>query len=394
MVRIAYVDHSYHRTTRSTRFLRELLQRRGQEVHDFWDDSWRGGEPVKWGEVQNYDAVIMFQSYCAPEQGAFRQHHPNVIYIPMMDQFGIWQGPMFNQSDFWTPFQGSKVLNFSSALHCLTTGFGIASHWARYYQPAEQGFAQHIEGLRGFFWLRRQDQISWPLIRKLIETARFDAFHIHLAHDPGSPEPQLPSADDIAIHRITTSTWFEDRSELTALVDKANVYFAPRMEEGIGQSFLEAMARGKCVVAANQGTMNEYILHGVNGLLYDHRLPRPLDFSNVAFLGAQARASVREGHAQWLAGEDAIVKFILTPSEELYVGKYQHVFPVAVHEVPVNQAPIEVTPPAESTPVAQPNLSSSLRTLAQRYTIFKATRPFWHPLLRLYRELRQSRRRT
>jgi hypothetical protein len=234
---------------------------------------------------------------------------------------------MFNLVGFWAPFQGSKVVNFSSAAHSLTTGFGIASHWARFYQPVEVAAAPSAAGLHGFFWLRREDQINWALLRQLIEGSHFDSFHLHLAGDPGWPEPRLPSKADMARYRITTSTWFEDRRELTALVERANVYFAPRMEEGIGQSFLEAMARGKCVVAPNQGTMNEYILHGVNGLLYDHRAPRPLDFSGVERLGRCARDSVIAGHAQWQMAQERIMDFILMPSEQCYMGKYQHAFP-------------------------------------------------------------------
>lgn len=386
MARIAYVDHSYHRTTRSTNFLRDMLRRRGHEVEDFWDEAWTGGRPIDWSEVCRHDVVIMFQSYCKPGQQAFRQVHPNVVYIPMLDQFGIWQGPMFNQSDFWAPFQGSKVLNFSNALHCLTTGFGIASRWARFYQPAVLASAPASTELRGFFWLRRQDQIDWALVRQLIEGSRFDSFHLHLAGDPGAPKPELPPEADVVRYNISVSSWFEDRSELTALVDRANVYFAPRMEEGIGQSFLEAMARGKCVVAPNQGTMNEYILSGLNGLLYDHRAPRPLDFSDVQRLGERARDSVVSGHAQWLAAEDGLVDFILTPSEAVYAGKYQHVFPM-LPDMPGGAAetrPIAISPSAVAPP------PSSLRMLAQRHAIFQVTRPLWHPLLRLVRWLRRS----
>lgn len=382
MARIAYVDHSYHRTTQSTGFLRDILRQRGHDVHDFWDDAWKGGAAVDWTDVQHHDVVVMFQSYCAPPGAAFRQVHPNVVYIPMLDQFGIWQGPTFNQSGFWETFQGSKVLNFSSALHCLTTGFGIASHWARYYQPAQPLNEQPVQGLRGFFWMRRQDQIGWELIRRLIDGSEFDNFHIHLAHDPGSPEPRLPPAGDLARYNITTSTWFNDRSELTALVDRANVYFAPRMEEGIGQSFLEAMARGKCVVAANQGTMNEYIVHGLNGLLYDHRAPHPLDFSDATRLGAQARATVVQGHAQWLAAQDGIVDFILKPSSELYIGKYQHAFALGA-----------VAGVSRSSDEPRRSSLASLRTMAQRHPVFKVTRPVWHPMLKLARELRRSMRR-
>ncbi|RYF61212.1 MAG: glycosyltransferase [Comamonadaceae bacterium] len=335
----------------------------------------------------------MFQSYCAPpDRAAFRQRHPNVVYIPMLDQFGIWQGPMFNQSDFWAVFQGSKILNFSNALHCLTIGFGIASSWARYYQPAEPIVSPlGSAGLSGFFWIRRQDQINWALVRQLIEGSRFDSFHLHLAGDPGAPKPELPSDEDVARYNITVSTWFEDRRELTALVERANVYFAPRMEEGIGQSFLEAMARGKCVVAPNHGTMNEYILPGVNGLLYDYRAPAPLDFSNVGRLGDCARDTVVAGHAQWLSAEEGIVDFILRPSEEFYAGKYQHVFSSVAKDVVAHvpdDEPVSFEPPVVAPP---PSAKDSLRALASRNAMFRVTRPLWHPVLRLARRLRRLR---
>lgn len=380
MASIAYVDHSYHRTTGSTGFLRSILRARGHEIVDFWDDAWQGGAPVSWAQVQPYDIVIMFQSYCLPEGRAFRQVHPNVIYIPMLDQFGIWQGPTFNQAPFWEPFQGSKVLNFSSALHCLTTGFGIASHWARFFQPVRSERFEEPKGLRGFFWLRREDQINWRVIRSLIAGTKFESFHVHLAPDPGSPAPELPTAEDIVRHNITTSTWFADRSEFSALMDQANVFFAPRMEEGIGQSFLEAMARGACVVAPNQGTMNEYILHGINGLLFDRHAPHALDFSEVRRLGAQARASVLAGYAQWRAAENDIVNFILTPSEVLYKGKYQHAF---VSAMTVTEVPSATKPSARLC----------FRALSKQYAVFRMTRPVWHPIIRFARQLLHFRHR-
>jgi len=324
MARIAYLDHSFHRTTRSTGFLPEILQRHGHAVDLFWDDAWQGGKPVQWAAVAGHDVVIMFQSYCSPEAAQFRLQHPNVIYIPMLDQFGIWQGPRFNLSDFWEPFQGSKVINFSNALHAMTTAFGIASHFVRYYQPVAGLPACPTEGLHGFFWLRRELDLPWKVIRRLISGCRFDSFHIHLATDPGFSAPTLPPQEDIDKHRITTSKWFEDKAELNAVIARANVYFAPRLDEGIGQSFLEAMARGQCVVASNHGTMNEYILPGVNGLLYDPRNPRPLDFARATELGQQARIGAVEGRALWEQSETNLVRFILAPSRDLYVNRYQH----------------------------------------------------------------------
>lgn len=371
MAKIAYVDHSFHRTTKSTSFLSEILRRRGHVVDNFWDEAWNGGPPVEWAAVRSYDVVIMFQSYCPPLGKYFRREHPNVIYIPMLDQFGQWQGPILNLSSFWEPFQGSKVLNFSNALHCMTIGFGIVSHVVRYYQEPLALSPPSRQGLHGFFWLRRERELPWQFVRKLIGETKFDSLHLHLAPDPGSPPATPPSREDVERHNITTSIWFDDKAELDNIIARANVYFAPRLEEGIGQSFLEAMARGQCVVAPNQGTMNEYILPGLNGLLYDLQSPTALDFSKVNELGRQAKTAAEAGRLRWLEAEEELVDFILEPSEELYRSRYRHPL--------LNSA---AAPPKEG-PCPGPSLTRlhrlkvALRQKADRHAILRPGLFFW-----------------
>jgi hypothetical protein len=318
MARIAYVDHSYHRKTRSTMFLPDMLTRRGHQVDIYWDEAWIGGESVPWKSVAEHDVVIMFQSYCPHEGRNFRSLHPNVVYIPMFDQFGFPRRSASNLSAFWEPFQGSKVLSFSTSVHALATGFGIISHFVRYHPDVPPAVPRASEELHGFFWLRRERELGWDVVRRLIGETRFDSFHLHVVGDPGFPPVQQPPPDDVAAHNITTSTWFERRSDFDEVVCRANVYFAPRLAEGIGQTFLEAMGRGQCVVAADGPTMNEYIVHGVNGLLYDPRSPAPVDFSDVARLGEDARRGVIAGRMRWEKAEKALVEFILTPSPALY----------------------------------------------------------------------------
>ncbi len=318
MAKIGYVDHSFHRNTKSSAFLPEILRKHGHSVDVFWDEAWQGRAPVNWSSVQSHDVVIMFQSYCPPAGKRFRQLHPNVIYIPMLDQFAQWRKPPFNLTDFWEPFQGSKVLNFSNAVHCLTRGFGIASYVVRYFPPVAQYPQRLNDGLHGFFWLRRDRELSWEILRRLIGNVRFDSLHIHLAVDPGTPSARLPFDVDIARHNVTTSTWFENKADLETVLARANVFFAPRLEEGIGLSFLEAMARAQCVVAPNNGTMNEYIQSGFNGLLFDPENPQPLDFSTISELGVMAKNCVLKGRAEWERAEEHLLKFILAPSQHFY----------------------------------------------------------------------------
>ena len=64
--------------------------------------------------------------------------------------------------------------------------------------------------------------------------------------------------------------------------------------------------------------MNEYIVHGVNGLLYDPGSPAPLDFSDVARLGHEARRGAIAGRRRWENSEERLAEFVLAPSSTLY----------------------------------------------------------------------------
>ena len=89
------------------------------------------------------------------------------------------------------------------------------------------------------------------------------------------------------------------------------------MVEGIGHSVLEAMALGMCVVAPNASTMNEYVTNGLTGLLWDVERPRPIDFSDIASMGALARKRVEEGHNEWLGDQDRLRAFGWTPTAQV-----------------------------------------------------------------------------
>lgn len=313
MATIAYVDHSFHKKTLSTSFLPKILDLHGHQVDLFWDEQWCGGARVKWKDVSHYDVVIMFQAFCDTDGRPFHGLHRNVIYIPMLDQFGLWAGKRDGVAQFFKHFEGTRIISFSSAVHTLALALNIPSLLIRYFQPPLQKTQENAPGLRGFFWTRRNDDISWSLIRKLIEDTHFESFHIHLTTDPGTSPPEMPTPEEIEKHRITTSTWFETKSEYESTLNRANVFFAPRLGEGIGQSFLEAMSRGQCVVAANQGTMNEYIISGLNGLLYDHTDPRALDFSDIRSICDASLKTVEVGYAAWQSCENTLVDFILQP---------------------------------------------------------------------------------
>jgi glycosyltransferase involved in cell wall biosynthesis len=124
----------------------------------------------------------------------------------------------------------------------------------------------------------------------------------------------LPTDEERARLGLVQTAWFEDPVEAKAAVASSTVYFAPRTAEGIGQAVLEAMALGLCVVAPNAPTMNEYIVHGETGLLFDPDHPTALDFRRAGDLGRNARTAALEGRARWEASCDRIRAFLVAPA--------------------------------------------------------------------------------
>ncbi|MEA5390274.1 glycosyltransferase family 4 protein [Cyanobium gracile UHCC 0139] len=331
-MKIAYCDHSYHRKTRSTLFLPSLLASEGHTVDYFWDSGWEGGTPVRFSNLEAYDAIVIFQAIPQGLPDCVARHHPNVTFIPMLDQFGIAKGPLFDLRRLWSPFHGSKVLSFSAAVHAIATSNGIASMQCQYMPPnAGRNFAvdghRFKDSLHAFFWARRPSEISIEMVGQLLCEQQADlSLHVHLPADPGEVET---SEQDVRsafpnCQSLTISHWLESKAEIMRIIRDCDVYIAPRLEEGIGQSFLEALSAGLCVVAPNNGTMNEYIVDGVNGMLYNPASLKPLTFKNIGWICENAHRTAAQLLTNWEEDQGRVLDFILKPSSECY-GE-QHIY--------------------------------------------------------------------
>lgn len=309
MPTLAFLDHSFHTKSKATAFLVELL-RRHFEVETYWDESWNNGPRINHRDVasKRYDAIIIFQmvELFTPAE-LKRLNCDNIIIVPMYDAH-------YDVRDLlWLRYRTCKFLCFSKTLHAWLRSLGIDSAAVQYFiESAPEPKTGIPSGLNGFFWQRTSD-ITWDQIKILISGTKFDQFHIHCVTDPPGYTLVMPSEAERETHRITFSEWFPKKMDYMHTLEQASVFFAPRLQEGIGMSFLEAMAKGKCVVAPDNPTMNEYIEHGVNGLLYDPDHPSPLDFSDVHTLGARARETCAAGYRKWIGSEGDIFGFINRP---------------------------------------------------------------------------------
>jgi GT2 family glycosyltransferase len=309
-MRLAFVGHSHHLRTGSSAFFLERLRERA-EVELFWDRSWLDGveldlDPVARGR---FDAVVVWQVEAVAARVA-QLDLPNATFVPMYD--GCHAMP----DAYWRSLGAMKVVCFARALFERLQRLGVRSRYAQYFpDPARFPRASWGGGLRGYFWQRQQD-LTWHTLRPLLGEARFERFTLHRAVDPTYGVFAAPRPEELARHGVRFTDWFADGEAHRRDLAAHNVYFAPRLREGIGMSFLEAMAMGMLVVAPDRPTMSEYLVSGVNGLLYDPDAPAPLDLSRAAALGARARRSVEQGRARWLRCLDALVRFVLRPGAD------------------------------------------------------------------------------
>ncbi|MCK4761713.1 MAG: glycosyltransferase [Candidatus Aminicenantes bacterium] len=306
---LAFIDHSFHKQSNATAFLIDLLKKH-YDVKVIWDEAWRGGPPTNLKEPvnQGYDIIVLFQEIRYGKEKITGTIGRNLILAPMYDGCGSLSYMS------WKKFKHAKVISFSKNLHNRLREIGIMSKYFQYF-PRPRVISSANPGkkeLCGFFW-QRTDQITWHHIKQLISAADFHKIHIHGAVDPPGYPLIQPSADERKKYRITLSKWFPKQSDYFEILAGSNVFFVPRINEGIGMSFLEAMARGLCVVAPDNPTMNEYIVHGRTGLLYDPQNIKPLDFSNLQEICENARRCIEKGYEEWVKAEADLIAFLEMP---------------------------------------------------------------------------------
>jgi glycosyltransferase involved in cell wall biosynthesis len=173
--------------------------------------------------------------------------------------------------------------------------------------PPEQ--ARFGGGLRGFFW-PRTTSLDWRHVGPLLGQTRFHSFHLHTADTRG--QAVLPAQEQVRADDWVRTEWFDQPQDYHRALAEANVFFAPRRQEGIGMAVLEALALGQCVVAPNQPTACEYITSGVDGWLYDADIPVALDFAQAEAMGRQARQAALAGRALWQTLLPSIRQFLET----------------------------------------------------------------------------------
>lgn len=275
-IKIAFIDHSFHKKTKSSNFFLDLLKDK-YTIDIYYDTKWQDKKVFDFDSLNNeeYHAIIFWQiNYNIKYIRNLKCK--NIIYIPMYDDFISNTFTPF----YWKQFNSVKFISFSKTLHDYLTAKGLDSFHVQYFAEIKQNIKKiYTESLTAFFWYRIE-KINWETIKKFITPSSFKKIYIQNHPDPNQKKLQI-SKEDIEKYNIEIIDWFDSKEEYINIIKSIDVYFTPRIYEGIGLSFLEVMSYGKYIVAFDKPTMNEYIMHNKNGFLYHNKTNKKIDFLKI-----------------------------------------------------------------------------------------------------------------
>ena len=301
----AFIDHSFHKETMCTVFLKELLSKTFELV-EYYDESWNDGNKIDIDLLNKneYEYIFYFQ-FIHKLKELKKLRNVKIVWFPMWDS--VWR----TKNSEWLKYQTLpiKIVCFSKLLYDKLHKLGFDCAYFQYFiDPQSVQPVTDYNTKRVYFW-NRIEEINWDIVKKLLGNTPIDSFTFMAVPDPNY-NPQIPSGEDIKRYNIQIYDRFLNLEEYLNLVSKANIYIAPRKFEGIGMTFLEALCRGQFVIAPNFATMNEYIVHEENGYLYDLNNLQEIDFDDFEIIGKEARVRAIEGYKKWQHQEIELIKFV------------------------------------------------------------------------------------
>ena len=299
MKKLIFIGHEFHKKTKSSDFLQKLLAEK-YEVETFYINPYKISE-TDFTHItgKTFDLLILWQ--VMPSLEGLRKY----IRFKQCAFFPMYDNTKTLNSHLWNEYKNCNIINFSKAFHKTCKEGGLSSYYIQYFpKPADildEGDEKSI-----FFW-QRSDKITTKTLEKVIDIKKIDKLYLHKNTDPKNkfipPSKNLES-------KVVYSSWFDTKDEMQKYIQKSALYFAPRRYEGIGMSFLEAMAAGRCVIAPDYPTMNEYIKNRETGFLYDYKRPELLTLSNIRKIQKNTSEYIKQGYEKWEKEKYKIFEYI------------------------------------------------------------------------------------
>ena len=298
-MKILIVDHSCHKRTNSVAFFQKLLMEHFEVETHYYDECYKCNIPadkIEWADV------IVFWEFLPSRfvQGIVGK---KCVFVPMYDnEWGSkWQWRRLAMA-------GMNVLSFCRrvANHAKRCGVRNLLEVKFSFNPAEY---TGMEGDARKVILWERGSIGFSVVKKLFRPEDVDAVTVIRRDEERIPYYAI-SAEDEKLYKVEVkSGGFIPKNEYMKLMSEAGVFIAPRLKEGIGMAFLEQMAMGKCVIAHNDATMNEYIVSGKNGILVDMLNPCRVTKDEIENVRSNIIPTVSSMYEKWQEDKCAIIDF-------------------------------------------------------------------------------------
>lgn len=284
MKTLLFLDYGFHKKTNSFNFLIDILKQEYDITFQYFALSGKAVDSVPDPKAQYFDVVVFAQVF--PDFSILENYKfGKAVFFPMYDA-------VIQISDKeWLTLQDFLIISFSKILYEKLDRLHLHVKYIQYF-PRPRRIENWGNPSSLFLWQRKGD-IHANSILNICQYMELKKLHVHKAVDPGY---YFISVSDRFEIQTEYSNWFEDIAEMYKTMQESALYAAPRMFEGIGMSFLDAMANGRCVIAPNLPTMNEYITDKETGLLYNYGTPIDPSETDILHIQKNTLAYIEKGY--------------------------------------------------------------------------------------------------
>lgn len=281
-MKLLFIDHDCHKKTRSAEFFLDVLRTRFDVEEHYYSRYYKTGAEEA---IARFDGAIIWEFPVSRR----RFYFPGKVnvFVPMYDNewASFWQWKRIAWS-------GMGVISFCDKVSAHARRCGVKNILDVRYFPDPSDFPREPgDPKRVFLWERGE-------IGKEIALRLFPPERGYVLDVKGADE-------------------FLSRDEYLKRMSKCGIVLAPRRKEGIGMSFLEAMAMGKCVVANDDATMNEYIENGKTGVLFSLGGIKPVNELAIANVRRNHAVCITALRERWLSDIDKISAFLANQKASL-----------------------------------------------------------------------------
>lgn len=275
-MKLLFIDHECHKKTHSAEFFLEVIKKAFDVKEHYYSEYYQTGSKLA---VRDCDVAVIWE-FPISRFGFFFPGKRNV-FVPMYDnEWGsYWQWKRIAWS-------GMGVISFCDKVSKHARRCGVTNILdVRYFPDPAKLPHEKCDPRRVFLWER--GEIDRSIAEKLFPPSDGYVFDVK-------------GADE-----------FLSRDAYLERMSKCGIVIAPRRKEGIGMAFLEAMAMGKCVVANDDATMNEYITNGRNGFLFSYDKVKTVPKDAVVRVYENLSEFTSTMFEMWLQDNEKINGFLL-----------------------------------------------------------------------------------